>query len=65
LDDVHTTLGRAQASPSASLRVETGAAAATGLLIPALPDFCARYPDIELMSVRFCSKAANYAGSGP
>lgn len=48
LDDIHSTLGRAQASPSGRLRIDTGGAAASGLLIPALPDFCARYPDIEL-----------------
>lgn len=48
LDDIDATLGRAQASPSGRLRIETGGSTASGLLIPALPDFCARYPDIEL-----------------
>jgi len=48
LDDVEATLGRAQASPSGRLRVDTGGSTASGLLIPALPDFCARYPDIQL-----------------
>jgi len=48
LDDVEATLGRAQASPSGRLRVDTGGSTASGLLIPALPDFCARYPDIRL-----------------
>lgn len=48
LDDVETTLGRAQANPRGQLRVDTGGSTASGLLIPALPDFCARYPDIQL-----------------
>jgi DNA-binding transcriptional LysR family regulator len=48
LDDIDATLGRAQASPSGRLRVDTGGSTASGLLIPALPEFCARYPDIEL-----------------
>jgi DNA-binding transcriptional LysR family regulator len=30
------------------LRIDTGGSTASGLLIPALPEFCARYPDIEL-----------------
>ncbi len=48
LDDVEATLGRAQGSPRGRLRVDTGGSTASGLLIPALPDFCARYPDIQL-----------------
>ncbi|MGB9097246.1 LysR substrate-binding domain-containing protein [Erwinia sp.] len=48
LEDIDTTLGRAQATPRGRLRIETGGTAASLLLIPALPDFCARYPDIEL-----------------
>lgn len=48
LDDIDATLGRAQASPSGRLRIDTGGSTASGLLIPALPDFCSRYPDIEL-----------------
>lgn len=48
LDDVEATLGRAQANPRGRLRVDIGGSAASSLLIPALPDFCARYPDIQL-----------------
>jgi len=48
LDDVEATLGRAQTHPRGRLRVDTGGSTASGLLIPALPDFCARYPDIQL-----------------
>ncbi len=48
LDDIEATLGRAQASPRGRLRVDAGGSTASGLLIPALPDFCARFPDIQL-----------------
>jgi len=48
LEEIDATLGRAQASPSGRLRIDTGGSTASGLLIPALPEFCARYPDIEL-----------------
>lgn len=48
LDDVEATLGQSQSSPRGHLRVDTGGSTASGLLIPALPDFCARYPDIQL-----------------
>ncbi|SMG06887.1 LysR substrate-binding domain-containing protein [Paraburkholderia susongensis] len=48
LDDVEATLGRARANPRGRLRVDIGGSTASGLLIPALPDFCARYPDIQL-----------------
>jgi DNA-binding transcriptional LysR family regulator len=48
LDDLEATLGQPQASPRGSLRVDTGGAPASGLLIPALPGFCARYPNIQL-----------------
>jgi DNA-binding transcriptional LysR family regulator len=48
LDDIEATLGRAHANPRGRLRVDTGGSTASGLLIPALPDFCARYPDIQL-----------------
>lgn len=48
LDDVEATLGRAQRSPKGKLRVDTGGSTASGLLIPALPEFRARYPDIQV-----------------
>lgn len=48
LDDIESTLGRDQASPRGALRIDTGGSTASGLLIPALPDFCARYPDIQV-----------------
>ena len=48
LDDVESTLGRTQANPRGSLRVDTGGSTASGILIPALPEFRERYPDIHV-----------------
>jgi DNA-binding transcriptional LysR family regulator len=48
LDDIEATLGRAQASPRGSLRIDTGGAVASAILIPALPAFRARYPGIQV-----------------
>jgi DNA-binding transcriptional LysR family regulator len=48
LDDIEATLGRAQASPRGALRIDTGASVASGILIPALPTFRTRYPDIQV-----------------
>ncbi|TDG10361.1 LysR family transcriptional regulator [Paraburkholderia guartelaensis] len=48
LDDIEATLGRAQANPRGALRVDTGGSVASGILIPALPMFRERYPDIQV-----------------
>lgn len=48
LDDVESTLGRTNANPRGRLRVDTGGSTASGILIPALPEFRERYPDIHL-----------------
>jgi DNA-binding transcriptional LysR family regulator len=48
LDDIEATLGREQASPRGVLRVDAGGSTASGILIPALPTFLARYPDIQI-----------------
>jgi DNA-binding transcriptional LysR family regulator len=48
LDDIEATLGRGQASPRGVLRVDTGGSVASGILIPALPVFRTRYPDIQI-----------------
>ncbi|MGF6241974.1 MULTISPECIES: LysR family transcriptional regulator [Paraburkholderia] len=48
LDDIEATLGRGQASPRGVLRVDTGGSVASGILIPALPAFRTRYPDIQI-----------------
>ena len=48
LDDMEASIGNAQANPSGRLRVDVGSSTARLLVIPALPDFFKRYPDIQL-----------------
>jgi DNA-binding transcriptional LysR family regulator len=48
LDELETTLGNAQTRPRGRLRVDTGGSTASGILIPAFPEFQARYPQIQL-----------------
>ncbi len=48
LDDMEATLGNAQANPSGRVRIDVGASVARHIIIPALPGFFARYPDIQL-----------------
>jgi LysR family transcriptional regulator for bpeEF and oprC len=48
LDDIEASMTNAQANPSGRLRVDVGAAMARLIVIPALPGFYARYPDIQL-----------------
>ena len=46
--DAEESLSASRASPSGRLRVDVATGFARHLLIPALPDFFARYPDIDL-----------------
>ena len=46
--DAEESLSTNRASPSGRLRVDVSTGMANDLLIPALPDFFARYPDIRL-----------------
>jgi len=48
LDEIETTLGKAQTRPRGRLRVDTGGSTASGILIPAFAQFRARYPEIQL-----------------
>lgn len=48
LDDIEASMTNAQANPSGRLRVDVGSAVARLILIPALPEFFRRYPDIQL-----------------
>jgi len=51
LSDVHDaeeSLSRNRASPSGRLRVDAPTAMSRDMIVPALPDFFERYPDIEL-----------------
>lgn len=46
--DAEESLSRNRATPSGRLRVDTGTSMARELIVPALPKFFERYPDIEL-----------------
>lgn len=46
--DAEESLSRNRANPSGRLRVDSSTAIANDIIIPALPDFFARYPDILL-----------------
>jgi DNA-binding transcriptional LysR family regulator len=48
MDDAETSLSRASASPRGRLRVDVPSPFARMILVPALPAFHARYPDIQL-----------------
>ncbi|MBX8484875.1 LysR family transcriptional regulator [Pseudomonas cichorii] len=48
LDDAETSLSRASALPRGRLRVDVPSPFASTILMPALPEFHARYPDIQI-----------------
>ncbi|VFR47214.1 Transcriptional regulator, LysR family [plant metagenome] len=48
LDDAETSLSSASAVPRGRLRVDVPSPLARHIIVPALPDFLARYPDIQL-----------------
>jgi LysR family transcriptional regulator, regulator for bpeEF and oprC len=48
LDEMEAAMTQAQGNPSGRLRVDVGSSVASLLIIPALPDFFRRYPDIQL-----------------
>lgn len=48
LEEVDSGMISAQSTPRGKLRVDIGASVASALIIPALPEFYARYPDIEI-----------------
>ena len=49
LDQMDAAAGSARASPRGRLRVDVGSSLANVVIIPALPDFRVRYPNIELL----------------
>ena len=49
LDDAETSLAGAVAAPRGRLRVDVPAPLASRVVVPALPGFHARYPDVELV----------------
>ena len=48
LDDIDSSIANAQANPRGKLRIDIAGTPARLILIPALPDFCARYPEIDI-----------------
>ena len=48
LEEMDAAASSTRATPSGRLRVDIGSSTANAVLIPALPDFRARYPDIQL-----------------
>ena len=48
LEELDGSMTQSQASPRGRLRVDVGASLALLIIIPALPDFHARYPDIQI-----------------
>lgn len=48
IDELDGSMTSSQGRPSGRLRVDVGSAVAVLIIIPALPDFHARYPDIQL-----------------
>src|SRR5687767_2301550 len=48
LEEIESSIANAQATPKGRLRVDAGGTLASMLVIPALPAFLVRYPEIEL-----------------
>ena len=48
MDELESSMSHARANPRGRLKVDSSAAVAIPILIPALPDFHAKYPDIRL-----------------
>jgi LysR family transcriptional regulator, regulator for bpeEF and oprC len=48
LEDIEASMSNAQANPKGRLRIDVGTSVAGLILIPALPAFHARYPDIQI-----------------
>lgn len=48
LEEIDTSFDVARASPRGQLRIDIGSSTASDVLLPALPEFLARYPDIRL-----------------
>jgi LysR family transcriptional regulator, regulator for bpeEF and oprC len=48
LEELESSMSRAKVNPRGRLRIDVGASVGQLLLIPALPQFYARYPDIQI-----------------
>lgn len=63
LDEMDTTAGEARVSPHGRLRVDVGSSLANLVIIPALPEFQARYPALELL-LGVSDRPADLIGEG-
>jgi DNA-binding transcriptional LysR family regulator len=63
LDDMDLAARQALASPQGRLRVDIGSSLANLVIIPALPQFHARYPDLELL-LGVSDRPADLIGDG-
>jgi LysR family transcriptional regulator for bpeEF and oprC len=63
LEDMDAAAANTRAKPKGRLRVEIGSSLANLILIPALPQFCSRYPDIEL-ELGVSDRLADLIGEG-
>jgi len=61
LEDVDASFSAAQSKPRGHLRVDIGSSTASLVLLPALPDFLASYPDIRI-DLGVSDKHANLVG---
>src|SRR5438105_4265317 len=48
LQDIESSISNAQASPKGRLRIDVGGSLASLFLIPRLPDFIERYPEVQV-----------------
>ena len=48
MDELESSMSRAKTNPRGRLRIDVAASVGELLLIPALPDFHARYPEIQI-----------------
>src|SRR5438445_2857586 len=48
LEDIESSVSNAQANPKGTLRIDVGGSLASLFLIPRLPDFIDRYPEIQV-----------------
>ncbi|MDM0111853.1 LysR family transcriptional regulator [Variovorax sp. J22R133] len=63
IDDIEADVTNAQASPRGRLRVDIGSSLANRILIPKLPAFHARYPDI-LLELGVSDRSVHLIGEG-
>jgi LysR family transcriptional regulator for bpeEF and oprC len=47
-DDMEASMTNSSAKPTGRLRIDVGSTTATRIILPALADFCERYPDIQV-----------------